>query len=267
MPRTAFDSQMHGFAFVNRWEFDDDEREQLHETFANYLKWGTIIGAVTFGLPGALLSLFGIRALRDTMASHLAPAYGLCGGMCFTTLDFHQAGLSLPRGQNRDDRPATGTGLRRYLWKRQLESLVSDGARFMAWLIALNYIPPAWPFRGGPAWLLARSKQEWRKLKASVDAGDPVPIGLVRDTKNAYDNHQVLAIGYDEADEAHGTIYLYDPNYPDSVSTINIEFGEQLLDGREDRDPAVRLRGFFCEAYTFSDPTGEVEGERNEEEE
>jgi hypothetical protein len=128
----------------------------------------------------------------------------------------------------------------------------------MAWLIALNYIPPAWPFRGGPAWLLARSKQEWRKLKASVDAGDPVPIGLVRDTKNVYDNHQVLAVGYDEADEAHGTIYLYDPNYPGSVSTISIEFGEQLLNGREDRDPAVRLRGFFCEAYTFSDPAGEV---------
>jgi len=58
---------------------------------------------------------------------------------------------------------------------------------------------------------------------------------------------------------------LYDPNYSDSVSTISIEFGEQLLDGRKDRDPAVRLRGFFCEVYTFSDPTGEVEGERNEE--
>ena len=53
---------------------------------------------------------------------------------------------------------------------------------------------------------------------------------------------------------------------PHFIEQIRIEFGEQLLDGREDRDPSVRLRGFFCEAYTFSDPVGVVEGERNEEE-
>jgi len=253
--RTAFESQVHGFAFVNRWEFDDDEREQLHKTFANYLKWGTILGAAAFGLPGAIFIPRGIRALRDMMESHLAPAYGLCGGMCFTALDFHKAGIPLPRGQHRDDRPATGTSLRSYIWKRQVESLVRDGASFLAWLIALNHIPQSWPFGGGTSWLLARSKEEWKKLKASVDAGEPIPVGLVRDTKNVYDNHQVLAIGYDEADEAHGTIHLYDPNCPDEVSTISIEFGEQLLDGRETCDPSVRLRGFFCETYTPCDPT------------
>ncbi len=259
MAQTAFDSQMHGFAFVNRWEFDEDERQQLHKTFAGYLKWGAIIGAVAFGPAGVLFIPLGIRGLRDMMESHLAPMYGLCGGMCFAALDFHKAGLPLPRGQHRDDRPATGTGLRRYIWKRQLESLVSDGARFMAWLIALNHIPKSWPFRGRTAWLLAQSKEEWKKLKASVDAGEPVPIGLVRDTKNVYDNHQVLAIGYDEVDEAHGTIYVYDPNCPGKVSTISIEFGEQLLDGRETCHTTAPLRGFFCESYTFSDPAEAIE--------
>jgi len=259
MAQTAFDSQMHGFAFVNRWEFDEDERQQLHKAFAGYLKWGAIIGAAAFGPAGVLLIPLGIRGLRDMMESHLAPMYGLCGGMCFAALDFHKAGLPLPRGQHRDDRPAAGTGLHRYIWKRQLESLASDGARFLAWLIALNHIPKSWPFRGRTAWLLAQSKEEWKKLKASVDAGEPVPIGLVRDTKNVYDNHQVLAIGYDEVDEAHGTIYVYDPNCPGKVSTISIEFGEQLLDGRETCHITTPLRGFFCESYTFSDPAEAIE--------
>ncbi len=259
MSRTAFESQMHGFAFVNRWEFDDDEREQLHKTFADYLKWGTILGAAAFGLPGAILIPRGIRALRDMMESHLAPGYGLCGGMCFTVLDFYKAGLPVPRRRHSNDQPAPGTRLRSYIWKRQVDSLVSDGARFMAWLIALNHIPQSWPFQGGTAWLLAQSREEWKKLKAAVDADKPVPIGLVRDTKNVYDNHQVLAIGYDEVDEAHGMIYLYDPNCPDRVSTISIEFGEQLLDGREDCGALAPLRGFFCEAYTPRDPTEAIE--------
>jgi len=260
MTQTAFKPEVHGLAFVNRWEFDEEERERLHKTFAGYLTLGAILGAAAFGLPGALLVPAGILALRRQMESHLAPVYGLCGGMCFAALDFflQRDGPPIPRGEHREDRPATGTSMRRYLWKRQLDSLVSDGARFLAWLIALNYLPRSWPFRGGPEWLLARSREEWQKLKASVDEGRPVPIGLVREAKNVYDNHQVLAVSYEETDEAHGTIYLYEPNCPDRVSTIQIEFGERGLEGRESCAPSARLRGFFCETYTFSNPAGAI---------
>ena len=116
MTRTGFDPQDHGFAFVNRWEFDDAERERLHETFAKYLKWSVIVGAATFGLPGMLVAVFGIRALRRTMESHLAPTFGLCGGMCFAALDFyhkHQAGYPSLRVQYPGGRPDTGEEL----WK------------------------------------------------------------------------------------------------------------------------------------------------------
>ena len=140
-----------------------------------------------------------------------------------------------------------------------MASIFRDGARFMAWLICLNYVPPAWPFWGGPAGLLARSKKEWQRLKTSVDAGQPVPIGLVRDARNVYDNHQVLAIGYDEGDGAQRTIYLYDPNCPDRESTVRIHFGEQLLDGRESCGVTAPLRGFFCETYAPADPGDAVE--------
>jgi hypothetical protein len=260
MPRTAFSHQVHGFAFANSWEFNEEERRQLREMFARYLTCGAILGAAAFGPAGAILIPLGIRALRKELESHLSPGYGLCGGMCFTALDFYnRADLTIPRRRHRDDRPAPRTPLRSYIWKRQLESIASDGARFMAWLIALNHIPQGWPCKGGPTWLLSRSKEEWKKLKASVDAGEPVPIGLVRDTKNIYDNHQVLAIGYDQVDETQGTIYLYDPNCPDGESTIHLKFGEQLLSGTETCGAPDTLRGFFCEAYRRSDPTEAIE--------
>ena len=258
MPRTAFDPQVHGFAFVNSWQLDDVERQQLHEAFAGYLTRGSILGAVAFGPVGRLLIRRGIVALRDRLESDLAQGYGLCGGMCFAALDFYKRpDLPFPRGQDSNDQPASGTPLRTYLWKRQLDSLVSDGARVMAWLIALNYIPQPPLFRGGAARLLARSQEEWTKLKAFVDAGEPMPLGLVRDTENVYCNHQVLAIGYDydEMDEARGTIYLYDPNCPDRESSISIRFGARLLDGRESCDVPWPLRGFYCEGYEPSDPT------------
>jgi hypothetical protein len=259
MTQTAFDPQMHGFAFENRWGFEEEEWQQLRKLFSDLLRWGAMFQEDAFGLTGAPFIPFGTRTLRGKMQSELPPVYGLCGGMCFTALDFYKAGLPLPRGQHRNDRPAPETVLRRYLWKRQLESLVIDGTRFLAWLIFLNHVPLAWPFRGGSAWLLARSKEEWKKLKASVEAGEPVPIVLVRDTDSVLDYHQVLAIGYDEADEVHSTIYLYDPNCPDKVSTIHIEFGEQVLHGQEGCDPSMVLRGFFCEVYTFSHPAEAIE--------
>jgi len=277
MPRTAFNPQVHGFAFANSWEFEGEERTHLRRVSARYLPLGIVFGAmlcgpvgviliplgvvgvVTFGLVGALLIPLGIVMARRLLERHLAPGYGLCGGMCFAALDFFHANHPPPRGENANDQPAPGTRLRSYIWRRQLRSLFSDGARFMVWLISLNYAPQAWPFLGGGGWLLARSRKEWQKLKVSVDGGRPVPIGLVRAAKRVYDNHQVLAIGYEETGEAHGTIYVYDPNCPDRESTIDIQFGPQTFDGQESCGGGPPLRGFFCEAYRPSDPMGAVE--------
>ncbi len=249
MPRTGFDPQVHGFAFANHWRLTDEGRQRLPEVFDTYVARRRILGVV-----GLHLGSLGLRLLRSKLEGHLAPHYGLCGGMCFAALDFYRAALPLPRGRGADDQPEPGTWLYRYIWHRQLDSLVSDAMRFLVWLIVLSYVPAAWPFRGGAAWLLARSRREWRKLKASLDAGEPVPIGLVRDTRNVYENHQVLALGYDEIDQAHIAIALYDPNCPGGASTLSIEFGERSLDGREGCGAEAPLRGFFCEAYTPFNP-------------
>ncbi len=252
--RTGFDPRVHGFAFANRWTLDEVERRDLSDQFATHLIRRGLLGPL-----GPLIIPPVVRLLRGSLERHLAPGYGLCGGMCFVVLDFYRAGLPLPRGASPDDHPPPGTRLRSYIWQRQLDSLVDDGARFVAWLVRLNYVPHAWPLRGGRAWLLARSREEWRKLKAGLDAGRPLPIGLVRKTDNVYDNHQVLAVGYEETDGAQGIIHVYDPNCPDADSVIHLDFGRRALHGHESCGQGPSLRGFFCETYAPQDPAGIVE--------
>ena len=105
MPRTAFDPQVHGFAFVNSWQLDEVERQQLHEAFAGYLTRGSILRAAAFGWVGRFLISRAIETLRDKLESDLAQGYGLCGGMCFAALDFYRAGLPVPTGQRANDQP------------------------------------------------------------------------------------------------------------------------------------------------------------------
>lgn len=251
--RTSFDVQVQGFAFVNSWDFEPAEREHLRELFDRALHWTTILGAAAFGLAGALLVPIGIRALRKRIEEELSKGYGLCGGMSFAALDAHLSGVYLPRGEHRNDHPAGGSPLRAYLWKRQIRSLVHDMSRFQAWLILLNHIPAAWPFGGGKERLVALTRAEWAKAKARLDASNPVPLGLVRETTYVFENHQVLATGYELDGTESGTIYLYDPNCPDVESSIRFDLAADPA-FEESCRAAVPLRGFFCETYSHVDP-------------
>ena len=260
MPRTGFDPERHGFAFDNRWRLSESELEELHERSNPLFQQAAILGLAAFGCLGGLLFRLGLLRVREKVEQDLAHGFGLCGGMCFTALDFHKASLRL-REQDLDDPPSAESPLYAYIWKRQIQSLVSlprvgsDGARYMAWMIIMNRVP-AKPLGGGPAWLLSQSREEWSKLKASIDDGEPVPILLVRHTDNVYGNHQVLAIGYDGVGIDGGTIEVYDPNCHDEVNTIELEVDDDVLNGEEscgsDHPP---LRGFFCQAYEPSDPS------------
>jgi hypothetical protein len=195
--------------------------------------------------------------VQPGLEKSLGQVFGLCGGMAFAALDFHRAGLLAIDGQKAAVPPAPGTPLRRYIWRRQLDSLVGDALRFVSWAVTLNHVPTMGPIRGGAEALLARTRREWERLKAQLDAGHPMPIGLVRDVKELFQNHQVLALGYEEADVAHGTIYVYDPNCPGREALIQLTFGERALEGRENCSPdGPPVRGFFCEAYRPVDPQG-----------
>jgi hypothetical protein len=175
--------------------------------------------------------------------------------MAFAALDYYRIKSPLPRGNGYYDQPTratpAGTRLRTYLWKRLLDSLELNAAKVLVWMVVLHVLPAWWPFNGGNAWLLRESKKEWNVLKEHIDAGEPWPIALIGTTKNPCNNHQVLAYGYEDADDETGCIYVYDMNCPGDERKINIDMRGNTLLAVEDCASTTRgpLQGFFCEDY------------------
>ena len=127
-------------------------------------------------------------------------ANGLCGGMAYVTADHHVAGVPIWPDQAvpPPDDPHFKT-----IVGRQLDTL--------RWgLLPLKFYSmmafrPAAPtllsrLLGRPSQATATIRDEWPKIRAGLDAGRLVNVGLVRasgnDPRKLTLNHQVLAYGY-----------------------------------------------------------------------
>ena len=272
---TTFDPRSDGFAFVNSWTFDDREIEQMRRV----LVASCATAAAIFGTPlSGAMALVAARILRswlnDVIASSLPSGFGLCAGMSYAALDYFQSERKLPRGRHINDQPSWDTTegwiLRSYLWKRQMDSLRSDAAKYLAWGGALHAVPRE--LGGGHPWLLQRTREEWEKLKHHIDAGRPWPIGLVGTTKNPFENHAVIAYGYEQNDSDSGKLFLYDPNLcsisgsREARHETEFMFGETMLEAQETCSSQRRgpLRGFFVYDYESSTPPNLEEQESGE---
>ena len=210
--RTGFLPSQHGFRFANR--FPD--------------------------VP--VFKLLGIR-VRPSASK------GLCGGMIYAALDYYCAGLDIPQtgrlfAEDGTVIPDT-EWLLDYIVRRLLSSFnVLDFRNG-----ALNYyrlMSPGYPEaqaadadsdRMPRSWAWTMANVEWPVIKAKLDSGQPVPLGLVcsKLTKRivlpeivqAYQrDHQVLAYGYD-LDGSLLTIPIYDPNYPcDDSVFLHLDIGD-----------------------------------------
>ncbi len=250
MPKTAFRPELHGFAFVNSWTFTLDERVEMQHAL---LKQQRAPSHPLAALPNAL-SILGRRAMVGILkgAEQMLPdSYGLCGGMAFAALDYFTYDQPPPRGRSVHDQPQhdsrAGTALRNYLWRRQLDSLTANGAGYMQWMVMLHTPLPG----AGPGWLLSRTRREWQRLKGFIDRGEPCTLGLIGTTTMPFNNHQVLALGYDDQGDGTGTVYLYDMNCPGKEQTIILDFRGKELVAQEScpSRPRGPLRGFFCQVY------------------
>ena len=254
VPKTLFDPQVHGFAFVNSFQLAADERAKLAAAL------GTAIDLVLapLGPLGPLGFVVRTSGLRDKFAQSLAAnipdGYGLCGGMAFAALDYFNAGMPTPRGNGPYDQPPPGSGLRSYLSRRLVESWVPNGVTFLEWIARLHYLPRLWFVDAGPRALRDRSREAWRTLKQQLDAGVPVPIGLVGDATNPFMDHQVVAYDYDATSEFVGTIYVYDMNYPGVGQTIKLDLSSDTVQAEESCRSVHPLTGFFCEKYEPATP-------------
>lgn len=230
-----FDPKAHGFEFTNYYTGD-------------MLVDLPIIGQVNLG----------------------STTYGLCGGMVFSAFDTYN--LSAPAPDVPTSPPASGTGLRSYLYERQMDSLKRDNwflvNRLVLWMrkpLEDQTIPnPA--AQGGQnvieRGLITLSRRQFRnKIEPDLRRNRPVPIVLVKasgedlasNPKSAFSkNHQVLAIGYRVAGEDEWEIDTYDPNFPNTVQTLHTKGRYQTARGSSAH--TGKFRGYFTAPYSAKRP-------------
>ena len=258
MPVLAWRNDADGFAFVNSWMLDPVETQGLTAA-AQPVVW-SVVGTIAALLPipdPFLITAIGVAA--NVAIGRVTPTIGigLCGGMAYASIDYWRARVPLPRGAHRFDQPArdsaSGMLLRDYIWGRLLHSLVQGGAlqRTLEWSLILNQVPAP---VGGAAVLKNRTAAEWNKLKGAIDAGMPCPIGLVYSGRDVWNQHQILAYGYEDPGNGTGTMYVYDCNHPMQFgetghSIVTLDFTGPTLVATTPDDNGTTLAGFFCSAY------------------
>jgi len=170
--------------------------------------------------------------------------YGLCGGMCYSALDYYHAGKPIPGDATI---PITGSPIYQYLLARQLNSLDHGTIeKVMLWMLMDDE---------DIAEKMART--EIPALRASLDAGAPAVIVLIR-AKGLNDpshNHQVTAIAYDlDPDTNAMIISLYDPNHPGEEPTLSLNLSNPEAGLNLTQSTGEPLRGFFVGNYQAVTP-------------
>ncbi len=127
----------------------------------------------------------------------------LCGGMCYSALDFYYCRRALPPGKTV---PPEGTPIHDYIYDRQTTAHGNTIFRFAR----------AW---GSDYKKAYQPREEYAKLKTILGHRSPVPICTANNGKG----HHLIAIGcgsnYPVIPEQI-KISAYDPNSPDKVATI-----------------------------------------------
>lgn len=173
---------------------------------------------------------------------------GLCGGMVFAARDFFESRRPVP---DTAVPPSGGTPLFRYLVRRLF-------AAFNLPVTVLRY--PYWMLLSDTAVLQRTLTTQWTGIRASIDAGDPCPLGLVTvRSANPADlrhNHVVLAYAYRTLD---GVLHLdvYDPNTPpESADDVHLDVPLTGAAMSHTINIANPVRGFFVLRYRHREPPG-----------
>jgi hypothetical protein len=184
-------------------------------------------------------------------------AAGLCGGMVFAALDYWQARKPPPVS-----RPAPGTPLYQFIVRRLIDSWHAPAgvAEYYQWMnlpdgdYSLTILGRTVVSQRGLSWRTI--EQQWPQVAASLDAGVPVPLGLVTvasaNPGQLGHNHQVLACGYKLAGPVV-TVGVYDPNSgQDNGAFIQFDTSAPAAATtfRHNINIGWPVRGFFTIAYS-----------------
>ena len=116
---------------------------------------------------------------------------------------------------------------------------------------------------GGSKKLMEWSREAWNHLKIHLDAGEAWPIGIVSNSVNPMDSHQVVAIGYDDRNGPQQIdLYVYDDNNVYASSNglrrtrISLDLrGDTMQSTTDDPDSSwMPLQGIICSDYNAQQP-------------
>jgi len=177
---------------------------------------------------------------------------GRCGGMAYLALDHWNAGRPVPRWPGAlwapGRVPPDGHWLADDIRSRLFDSFrTATAAKFVTWSQSSDHA--TWISKGVTRWTL---EDELPKVVAAVDAGRPVPLGLVvaRSLGDIGQNHQVLAYGYEKEASGRVTVLVYDNNSPGQEVRLTSEPGRPGWTASN----GPQWRGFFVQAYSAKRP-------------
>lgn len=175
---------------------------------------------------------------------------GLCGGMVFTARDLWHADVEPPVD---GEPPPNGSPRFQSIVRRQVESL--DWLRVPLRFYDLSAFRP---FPGRRARADVTVDDEWPRVRADLDAGQPSMLGLIR-RASANPlllglNHQVMAFGAGWDDSAI-RIRIYDPNWPDRDDVaLRLDLDEAGRPAALAQSTGEPLLAFFRAPYERRDP-------------
>lgn len=203
--------------------------------------------------------------------------FGRCGGMAFAGYDFFLNGFPVDERLGTSP-PATGV-LGDYIFDRLLDSLELNVVRFLELVARLHILPVlgegatiallaaggsfGGPIGtaigalvgtqvnifdlGGPGDVLDVTKEEWPKLKQTLDQQAAVPVGFIfGNSANPTAQHQVLAIGYRDPGDGTATLTVWDNNDKNVSKDLALDFrGSELQVSN-----FPNLKCFFVEKYS-----------------
>ncbi len=277
MPILAWRTDADGFIFKNSWSLDATERAALAGIATPIAaQAGPLLIPVFPPLaldPATVATISSAAVTAVNIVVSTAPiGYGMCGGMAYTSCDYWHAKLPVPCGGNIADQPgrtnATQAVLRNMIWSRLLDSLTGGGAiqNPILWSLIHNQVPSL--IGGGAGKLKAMTAAELPKIKATIDSGNPCPIGLIYTTRDIWDQHQILVYGYDDFG-SHGNLYVYDNNDPHSFGdaghtsksdVLTFDLSGPVLKATSPGDSlGGTLAGFFKTNYSPKVPPANIE--------
>lgn len=181
---------------------------------------------------------------------------GRCGGMVFAALDHFIGETTLEPEAVARDLPPHRSPLERFIWRRQVDSVVIHAGANLARFAALTYLPAT-----GPGGIASATRRELLPLFDCLRAGVPAPLGMVSgiSLRHLVRNHQVLAYAAEFGDSAV-TVEIYDPNHPmrdDVVLFVDLDGDATVIETVGAK--RVAWRGFFVERYSpVTPPAGRV---------